>query len=125
MDTTQVIVTSVGLALILFTAKFFFSPSKVTAMSIAEVNGIQQQHILVKGGYSPSSVRVKAGKPVRLIFDRHETSSCSAELVIPELGIRRDLPPHKETIIDVTTMKVGTYEFACGMNMLRGTIIAE
>lgn len=125
MDTTQLIVTSVGLALILFTAKFFFSPSKGTAMSITEVNGIQQQHILVKGGYSPNSIRVKVGRPVRLTFDRHETSSCSAVLVIPDFGIRRDLPPHKETVVEFTPTKAGTFEFACGMNMLRGTITAE
>ncbi len=125
MDTAQMLVTSVGLALILFTAKHFLSPSKVPAMSVSEMNGVQQQTIQVKGGYSPNSIRVKAGRPVRLIFDRHETSACSAELVIPDFGIRKDLPAHKQTTIDFTPTKAGTYEFACGMNMLRGTIIAE
>lgn len=84
-----------------------------------------QATIIVQGGYSPSVVRVKAGEPVRLIFDRQETSGCSEEVVFADFGIRRFLPAHQQTVIEVTPPKAGVYAFTCGMGMLRGKLIAE
>lgn len=81
--------------------------------------------ITVRGGYSPSTIRVKAGRPVRLVFDRQDTSSCSEEVVLPDFGIRRFLPSGTKTTIKVTPPQAGRYEFMCGMSMLRGTLIAE
>ncbi len=125
MDTTQMAVTGLGLAIITGIALFFFTTSKGAAMSATTSNGTQEQRIVVKGGYSPNRIKVRAGLPVRLVFDRHETSPCSEELVIPDFGIRRDLAPHKSTSVEFTPERAGSYEFTCGMNMLRGTIIAE
>jgi len=81
--------------------------------------------IVVKGGYSPAVVRVKAGAPVTLVFDRQETSGCSEEVVFPDFGIRRFLPPNQETTVEITPPKPGRYEFMCGMSMLRGAVVAE
>ena len=85
----------------------------------------QEATVVVKGGYSPAVVRVKAGRPVRLIFDRQETSGCSEEVVFGDFGIRRFLPAHERTVVDVTPSAPGTYEFTCGMGMLRGRLVAE
>ena len=87
--------------------------------------GVQQATVTVKGGYSPAVVRVKAGQPVRLVFDRQETSGCSEEVVFGDFGIRRYLPAHQQTVIEVTPPAAGTYEFTCGMGMLRGKLVAE
>lgn len=84
-----------------------------------------QATIIVQGGYEPSVVRVKAGQPVRLIFDRQETSGCSEEVVFADFGIRRFLPAHQQTVVEVTPPKAGTYVFTCGMGMLRGKLVAE
>lgn len=81
--------------------------------------------IVVDGGYSPALVRVKAGAPVRLVFDRKDDSSCSEEIVIPDFGVRRFLPSGQKTTVEVTPPHAGRYEFMCGMSMLRGAIIAE
>jgi plastocyanin domain-containing protein len=70
-------------------------------------------------------VRVKAGAPVRLVFDRQETSGCSEEVVIPEFGIRRFLPAHDRTPVEFTPERPGSYEFTCGMGMLRGRITVD
>lgn len=125
MDTTQWLVSSAGLALIVGIATFFFTSSKGAAMSATSAHGIQEQRIVVKGGYSPSKILVHTGEPVRLVFERHETSPCSEELLIPAFGIKRDLPPHAKTTVEFTPTKPGTYEFTCGMNMLRGSITVE
>lgn len=93
--------------------------SQATVLPIPEVT------IVVNGGYSPSSIRVKARQPVRLRFDRQDTSACSEEVVFPEFKIRQYLPTGKTTTIELTPPAAGKYEFMCGMSMLRGTLIAE
>lgn len=81
--------------------------------------------IVVHGGYDPAIVRVRAGVPVRLIFDRQENSPCSEEIVFPDFGIRRFLPAFEQTTIELTPKAPGRYEFTCGMSMLRGVMVAE
>jgi plastocyanin domain-containing protein len=81
--------------------------------------------VTVRGGYEPSAVRVKAGRPVRIVFDRKEKGGCSEEVVLPDFGVRKFLPPFQKTAVEVTPQKAGTYEFTCGMSMLRGKLVAE
>lgn len=81
--------------------------------------------IIVDGGYAPSLVRVKAGHPARLVFDRRDTGSCSEEVVFPDFHLRRFLPTGEKTTIEVTPPAPGRYEFMCGMSMLRGALVAE
>jgi plastocyanin domain-containing protein len=87
--------------------------------------GIQEVTITVKGGYDPATIRAKVGRPLRLVFDRRETSGCSEEVVLPDFGVRRFLPPFQKTMIEIVPSKAGRYQFMCGMSMLRGTLIAE
>lgn len=81
--------------------------------------------IVVKGGYDPSIIRVRAGEPVRLIFDRQETSGCSEEIVFPDFGVKKFLTAFQKTTVEVTPPTAGKYEFTCGMSMLHGSLIAE
>ena len=81
--------------------------------------------ITVKGGYSPATIRLKAGQTTTLSFDRQETSGCSKEILIPAFEIQRDLPAFERTEITVTPTEPGTYEFTCGMRMLSGTLVVE
>jgi len=85
----------------------------------------QETTITVKNGYVPATVRVKAGLPVKLVFQRDETSRCSEELVIEKFGIRRRLAPFAATTIEFTPQEVGEVPFRCGMDMLHGNIIVE
>ncbi len=62
---------------------------------------------------------------MRLVFDRREDSSCSEEVVIPDFGIRRFLPAHEKTTVELTPESAGRYPFTCGMSMLRGTLVVE
>ena len=87
-------------------------------------SGIPEITITVDGGYAPNTVRVPAGNPVRLVFDRRDSSSCSEEVVFPDFGIRKFLPTGEKTAIVITPPAAGQYDFMCGMSMLRGKLIA-
>jgi len=125
MTTAQVIVTLLGLAAIGWVNWYFFVAGRgVAAVATSDAGGPQRVRVEVKGGYSPAVVRVQAGRPVRLEFHRDETSSCTEEVVLPDFGIRTYLPAHRTTPVSFTPAE-GTYEFTCGMGMVRGKIVAE
>lgn len=112
-----------GLTLIaLINWYFFFSEGEA---AVVAAGGVAEVAIVVRGGYTPSTVRVPRGARVRLLFDRQEDSSCSEEVVIPDFGVRRFLPAHETTAVELTPSVAGSHEFMCGMGMLRGTIVVE
>ena len=125
MSPADYLVVAAGLALIAWVNWYFFVAGRSPAREAVRTAGRQEVTITVRGGYEPAAVRVKAGEPVRLVFDRQETSGCSEEVVIPDFGVRRFLPPFEKTAVDVRAPDPGTHEFTCGMGMLRGRIIAE
>jgi plastocyanin domain-containing protein len=125
MNATDWLVVLGGLAAILWVNWYFFLAGRSVATAAAPAGGTQEVTSGVRGGYDPAQVRVRAGTPVRLVFDRQETSGCSEEVVIPEFGIRRFLPAHQKTAVEITPREAGSYEFTCGMGMLRGRLIVE
>lgn len=106
---------------------FFMAGRGVASAAVVTTGGVgaQEVRITVRGGYEPATVRVAAGRPVRLVFDRRGTSSCSEEVVFPAFGLRRFLPANQSTTLEVTPPSPGTYEFTCGMGMLHGRLVAE
>jgi plastocyanin domain-containing protein len=129
MTTMQLVVTVAGLAAIAWVNWYFFVAPARVAVTAATAGGSgagpQTVRIEVAGGYTPSLVRVRAGRPVRLEFHRTETNACSEEVVIPDFRIRRFLPAHETTAVEFTPATAGTHEFTCGMGMLRGKIQVE
>ncbi len=127
MTTTDWMVLLAGIASIAWVNWYFFLAERatVTVGDAAAAGGTPEATIVVHGGYTPAAIRVKAGRPVRLVFDRRETSGCSEEVVFPDFGVRKFLPAFEQTTIEVTPPAPGTYEFTCGMSMLRGTLVAE
>jgi len=128
MNATDWLVIAAGLGAALWVNWYFFIAERGSAHATAVASGgggRQEVRITVHGGYDPATIRVAAGRPVRLVFDRQETSSCSEELVFPSFGLRKFLPVNQTTTIEVTPPAPGTYDFTCGMGMLHGRLIAE
>jgi plastocyanin domain-containing protein len=126
MTSAQIVVTLLGIAGIAWVNYYFFLAPRAGTVGLAAPGGGDQRiRITVAGGYSPSVVRVTAGRPVRLEFDRRETSGCTEEVVLPDFGIRTFLTPHRITLVEFTPSHPGSYEFTCGMGMIRGKILAE
>ena len=122
MTPSEIFVAVAGLATIAWINWYFFLAERRTAQAVVAGGGVQEVTITVAGGYEPAAVQVRAGQPVRLVFDRQETSGCSEEVVLPAFGIRRFLAPFKKTPVEFTPATAGSYEFTCGMSMLRGRV---
>ncbi len=114
-----------GLTMIAAINWYFFLAERSVATATSTSGGVSEVAITVHGGYEPSTVRVRAGAPVRLVFDRQETNGCSEEVVFADFGVRRFLPAFEKTTVEIRPEKAGTYEFTCGMSMLRGKVVAE
>jgi plastocyanin domain-containing protein len=114
-----------GAAAIAWVNWYFFLAKRSAVTASAGAGGAQEVTITVQGGYEPAEVKVKRGTPVRLIFDRRETSSCSEEVVIPDFGIRKFLPAFQKTPVELTPEKTGAFDITCGMSMLHGKLIVE
>ena len=116
------IVDLAGVALIAGIVWYFFLSRKSEAGSASSGPGVQEIHVIVKGGYSPELIAARAGVPLRIHFRREETAPCSEEIVFPDFGIRRHLPPFETTVVEIPAPKPGRYVFACGMDMLHGAL---
>lgn len=80
---------------------------------------------LTEKGYQPSSFRLKKGVPARVTFVRKTEDECGREIVISAYNIRRELPLNTPVTVSFTPKKAGTFNFACGMDMLRGKLIVQ
>lgn len=124
MTPDRIAAIAVGAALLVFLFVFFFGKRRPVAAGPGTAGGSDSQEItiVVEGGYLPDRVVVRRGTPLRLVFDRRETSPCSDEIVLPDFGIRRSLPAHAKTVIEIQPERAGEFPFSCGMNMLHGKI---
>ncbi|HEX8473070.1 MAG TPA: cupredoxin domain-containing protein [Pyrinomonadaceae bacterium] len=125
MNTTEIVVTVAGLAIIAWIVWYFWLWKGETVTAEVRERGMQEIDVTVKGGYQPASIVVKAGQPVRLNFTRREASMCGEEVVLPGFGKRAHLPQDQSVAVEILPDKPGEYEFTCGMNMYRGKLIAE
>ena len=99
---------------------FFFGPKQTRRATIED--GIQVVHVRVQGGYSPDLVEVRARIPVRMLFDRQESGECSSRVVISDFKVNQMLPAYATTAVEFMPVEQGDFRFACGMNMISGTL---
>lgn len=121
MEIADSIVILTAILLIAALAWFFFGPKEAREATLR--GDVQEVEITVKGGYSPGLIQVREGLPVRLIFDRQENSDCSSRVVFPDFRVSRSLAAFGKTEVDFTPDRSGEFGFACGMNMLHGTLV--
>jgi ribosomal protein L37AE/L43A len=78
-----------------------------------------------KDGYTPTKLTVKAGQPVKLAFTRTDEENCGGTVVFPKLKISAKLPVGQTVLVELPAQEKGELSFACGMSMLKGTLIVE
>jgi len=78
--------------------------------------------IMVHGAFIPDKIEATEGEKLQLKFVRHDSGSCTKEVVFPSLGIRKELPTGETVTIDLPELKAGEVKFECGMGMIKGSI---
>lgn len=112
----KIIITITGLGIIGAIYWFFFG-KKEEAM---EANSALT--IIVDGGYTPNSIRLKQGKKTTLTFIRKDPNTCLEDFYIPDFKVKEYFPMNKPVDITLTPPTKGTFGFHCGMNMFHGKI---
>lgn len=121
----QMLALIIGIILIIAILWWFFGKHTEQAGD-ASVNGhVQEATVVVKGGYSPSTVVLKKGIPGKVNFDMKDSTACLSHVVFSKLGVDEDLAKQPVTTVDIPTDKSGEYDFACGMDMFHGKVIVK
>jgi Cu+-exporting ATPase len=123
MNAADVIVVLAVVAALAGLGWFFFGPRRAKAAVLA--GGMQQLEVTVKGGYRPEVIRVRQGVPLELTFDRQESGDCTSRVVFPDFQASAALPAWQRTTVRLDPVASGEFGFACGMNMIHGTLIVE
>lgn len=91
------------------------------------VDGVQVAEILIgPKGFVPVRLELKAGVPARLVFTRVTDQTCATEVQIPGVGVgKTKLPLNEPVKVEFTPEKTGEFTFACGMDMLKGTLLIQ
>jgi len=85
--------------------------------------GVQKIAVdLSSGSYNPNTINLKAGVPTEITFG--QSSGCTSVVQSQDLGFSEDLSSGPKTV-KLGALKAGTYGFACGMNMVQGTIVVQ
>lgn len=73
-------------------------------------------------GYTPDTLTVKKGIPVRWEIDAKDQYSCASSFIVPKLGVKKNLTKGLN-VIEFTPTESGVIPFSCSMGMYRGTIV--
>ena len=84
--------------------------------------GVQAIAVQVTTVYSPNVIHLKAGVPAEITFG--SAQGCTSQVVSQQLGFSEDLSAGPK-LVKIADPKPGTYDFACGMNMVHGTIVVQ
>lgn len=114
-----------GLSLVALIVWFFWLKRSTRTRAADVSGGYQEAMILVKGGYTPDTIVVRAGKPARLNFRREETASCSDKVIFPDFNKSAELPTGQTVPVELLPKSPGEYAFSCPMGMFRGRLIVE
>ncbi|MDP9190236.1 MAG: cupredoxin domain-containing protein [Acidobacteriota bacterium] len=86
---------------------------------------VHEQTIQVGAAFTPASLTIPANQPMRLHFRRTEEATCADEIVIPELNMRKKVAANETVTFDLPAQQARTLNFACGMDMMKGTVVVQ
>ncbi|MSU56000.1 MAG: hypothetical protein EXS51_01685 [Candidatus Taylorbacteria bacterium] len=94
--------------------------------NVTVADGKQIVEVTAGNGYSPNLTVAKADMPTVLRMETVNSFSCASALVIPKLGVRKNLPSSGTTDIDIPPQKAGsTLQGLCAMGMYNFSIKFE
>lgn len=92
--------------------------------AVTNTSGVQVIDLVAKGGYYPGYITAAANVDTILKVQTRATFDCSSALIIPRLGVRKNLPPTGTTEIPLGTQTPGTkITGTCGMGMYKFDLV--
>ena len=77
-------------------------------------------------GFEPALTVIPRGQAVTLVVTRRTEQTCAKDIVIPKLNEHRALPMNEAVRIEIPARAdADTLNYACGMNMVGGAIVAK
>lgn len=89
------LIFSLIISILLIIGALFLSGAQendIPANNVSVVDGVQIVEIGAQGGYAPRVSIARAGIPTIIRVSTDGTYDCSSALVIPSMGIRKNLP---------------------------------
>ena len=83
------------------------------------------QMTVTEDGYVPATIQARKGEPLTLVITRKTDRTCATELVIKEYGVNQPLPLNQAVTVTFTPSKSGQVKYACGMDMVSGTLVIQ
>jgi hypothetical protein len=85
-------------------------------------SGVQTINVAVTTVYAPNIIHLKAGVPAQITFSAAQ--GCTSRVQSQALRFAEDLSAGPK-VVTIKNPQAGTYDFACGMNMVHGKIVVE
>lgn len=111
--------------LLLLPALAILSLALPAAAADAKKAGKTVQMTVTEDGYLPARIEARKGEPLTLVITRKTERTCATELVIKEYGVNQPLPLGKAVTVTFTPSKSGQVKYACGMDMISGTLVVQ
>ncbi len=111
--------------LLLLPALAILSLAHPAGAADAKKAGQTVQMTVTEDGYVPARIEARKGEPLTLVITRKTERTCATELVIKEYGVNQPLPLGKTVTVTFTPRKSGPVKYACGMDMISGTLVVQ
>jgi plastocyanin domain-containing protein len=76
-------------------------------------------------GFQPAEVQVAKDRPIRLTITRKTDATCAREIIFKEIAVKQDLPLNQAVTVDLPAQPSGTLHYACGMDMIKGSVVVQ
>jgi hypothetical protein len=100
-------------------------PNTSSSTRAAVPSNAQKITVALPAGYKDGAARVQAGKPVALTFKLTSNAGCGNTVVVPAANWRKTLEVGQSATVVYTPTKSGTLAFACGMGMMKGSVVVQ
>jgi len=80
---------------------------------------------VTENGFEPDDIKVAKGEPITFVFERKTDKTCAKEVIIhvdDDNKIEKKLPLDEPVEVAITFPTSGDVTYACGMDMIKGSI---
>ena len=100
--------------------------SRQEAPAPVAAGGAQEVHLTVTdAGFEPAQITIAKDRPIVLTVVRKTDQTCAREIVFKEIDRKADLPLNQEVRIELPARPAGTLNYACGMDMIKGSLVVQ